>query len=412
MPPQPKLRSLPRPLLIFLLVNLLATLTCVAVEVICKRFGYGQIYYKPWFVGVKFYDFDSFQDRFTHLHTAAFWDLTTIWPFAYPAPCAVVYAFFYRFGPAASLNVFLGFTVGSFLAVCSLFAWALYRRGLSAWPAVLFAGSAFLLAFPFWFGFQRGNIEIIVFLSLAAGVWAFRRGRGYSAAACFALAAAFKITPVLYFALFLIRRQYRQLAAAIGITALLTFASLWWVGPTVAQAYHGISAGVALFTQEFLLQPRRDSTGFDHSLFSIYRRFFSDPALTPLIYRVYTPLVALAGSLVYFLRIRRLPFANQLLLLSIAAIWLTPVSFEYTLMHLYLSIGVLALTALETAPQRPVKVMLVLLAVLVSPVSEFIVHGARFAGQVQSVLLGVLFVYALVRPVESTLASAPITGSV
>ena len=413
MPLFPSVRRLPRPLLLFLLTNALTTAVCLLIETVCRLKGFTPIYYKSWFVGVKFNDFLSFYPRFQTLHTAGFWDLSTPYQFAYPAPCLLVYDFFYQFQPRLMLPAFLVFSAGSFLAVGVGFRRALQALGLPASSAMIYAGSAGLMAFPFWFMLERGNIEIVVFLALAAGVWAYVRRRGYTAAACFALAASFKIVPVVYFALFLRRRQLHLFAVACFCTALFVLGSLWFAGPTISVASHGIAGGVALFTREILAEPKPDSIGFDHTLFSIYRRFYLDPATAPAVYRLYTPVVGVVGAMLYLVRIRLLPFANQLLCLSIAAIWLPPVSFEYTLLHLYLAVAILSLAVVAQTRKggagpdsTAAPVFLVLLAFLVSPCSEFIVHGARYAGQIQSLVLLVLFVLALSRPVKTIFDTA------
>ena len=263
-----------------------------------------------------------------------------------------MYAFFYQFKPAMILPAFLVFSAGSFYAVGVLFRQALESFGLPFSSATIFAGAAGLMAFPFWFMLERGNLEIVVFLALAAGVWAYVRKRGYTAAVCFALAASFKIVPVVYFALFLRRRQYHLFAVACLCTVFFVLSSLWFAGPTISQAFHGIAGGVALFTRELLVDPKPDSIGFDHTLFSIYRRFFFDPATASFIYRLYTPVVGAIGIILYLVRIRVLPFLNQLLCFSIAAIWLPPVSFEYTLIHLYLGIAILSTASQALLPGR------------------------------------------------------------
>lgn len=405
----PSHKRLPRSFFLFILINGLSSTVCATAELTCWLLHYPEVYYNPFFVGLRFYDFDSFQERFHFLHSAGFFDLTQLWPFAYPAPCALVYQFFFQFGIPTSLNLYLAFCSAIFLGVFVCFGIALVHRGLPPGRVAFFVGSGYLLAFPFWFLFQRANLEILVFVSLAVGLWAFLKNRGYTAAACFALAASFKIVPVLYFALFLNRRQYRQLAVALLWTGFITVASLWYVGPTIAQASHGISSGVVLFTHEMLHAPKPDSTGFDHSLFGIARRFLNAPTLLPTLYRLYTPSVALVGTGLYLWRIRRMPLLNQLLCLCLAGVWLTPVSFEYTLVHLYLGVGLLLLNEIDTDSDsgsvrdqhRPARYIFILLALLVSPTSEFILHGARFGGQVQSLLLFTLFIVVLLNPIQT-----------
>ena len=383
---------------LFLWVNALVTVTCLSVELICSRSHLSETYMNPFFVGLRFFDFDCFQQRFHRLHSAAFYSLQTPFHFNLLAPAIPLYAFFYAAGITNSLNVFLAVSLIVFLSAAALLARALIRRGLSAASSVGFASAVVALSFPFWFCFQRANIEIFIFVLVAGGLWALVTGRGYVAAAVFGLAASIKIVPFLYLALLLLRRQYRQFAFGLLFAAIVTVASLAWAGPSLPIAWTGILTGLDAFRREYILAFEPAGIGFDHTLLSISRRFLPIDHTFALLLRFYTPTVALAGTVLFFTRIRHLPFLNQFLCISVAAIWLPPVGFEYTLLHLYSGLGLLLLAGAWSAAIRP---HLILIAVLVSPWSEFILHGIRFGGQIQSCLLGALFVLALTRRLPS-----------
>ena len=395
--------TIPRPLRVFLLGNAAATAVCLLAELFCWRLGLPETYCNPFFVGIRFFDFDSFQQRFHHLHTLKFYSLATPFSYSYPAPAAILYAAFYRFGTEASLNLFLAFFCAGILLCASLFTRALIRSGLAVRPAIAFTAAALAFAYPVWFCFQRANMEIVVFFLLAAGFRALARGRRLAAAVLFGLAASLKIVPALYLALFDRARQYRYAAVAVAVAALATFIGLLFLGPTLVQAWRGVNSGIQQFHDEFMvMHPNPNSLGFDHTPIGFYRRIFG---LTPgfvLMLKRYTWSAAFAGTVLYFARIRRMPFLNQLLCLSIAAIWLPPISFEYTLIHLYLGVAFLALASLNPVPQAPsLTPHFVLLALLCAPLSEFILHGTRFGGQIKCVLLGALFVLSVVRRIPS-----------
>ena len=145
----------------------------------------------------------------------------------------------------------------------------------------------------------------------------------------------------------------------------------------------------------------------DHSLFAVIKLWLYHLHHTdrlPFLLRPYLAVSAGVGVLLYFVRIRHLPFFNQLLALAVASIFFPPVSHDYTLLHLYTPFVVLALGMVaEKKPSRRQVLESALLAcflVLFSSESYLIWHGIRFAGQVKAVVLVILFITALSSPLD------------
>jgi hypothetical protein len=119
---------------------------------------------------------------------------------------------------------------------------------------------------------------------------------------------------------------------------------------------------------------------------------------------------ALAGLILYLLKIRHLPLINQVLCLCIASILLPPVSYDYTLMHLYIPWAMLVLFAQEQwASRRSVAGLtaaLALLAFLFAPESEMICQSVRFGGQLKAIALMALLVVSLKYPFSNLSALA------
>jgi len=116
----------------------------------------------------------------------------------------------------------------------------------------------------------------------------------------------------------------------------------------------------------------------------------------------YLAVAALTGLTLYFVRIRHLPIINQVLCLCVAAILLPPVSYDYTLMNLYIPWAMLVLFAQDQdRAKRSVPGLMaafICLAFLVSPETEFIFRGQGFAGQVKAGALVLLMYIALKYP--------------
>ena len=155
-----------------------------------------------------------------------------------------------------------------------------------------------------------------------------------------------------------------------------------------------------------MLHFRSWDIGWDHSLFALYKRLTPHlpppETLSPWL-TAYLVAAALAGTALYFLRIRHLPVINQVLCLCVASILLPPVSVEYTLMHLYVPWALMVFLVLDGAragnpPIPGVSAAFVCFAILMSPLSEFIHHAIHYQGQIKCVVLVILMIIALRYP--------------
>ena len=108
----------------------------------------------------------------------------------------------------------------------------------------MFPSAVLLCSYPLWFAAKQANMEIVIWVFLAAGLACLLKGRGYSAAGCFGIAASMKIYPIIYLGLLLVRRQYREVIFGAVTAAVVTLASLWAVYPNLLVSSRRISAGV------------------------------------------------------------------------------------------------------------------------------------------------------------------------
>ncbi|HEY5958059.1 MAG TPA: glycosyltransferase 87 family protein [Polyangiaceae bacterium] len=121
-----------------------------------------------------------------------------------------------------SITLFLAFLVGSSL----VFSWYYFRdRRTDAFENTQLVLIFGLLNYPMQMAFDRGNVEILVFLFVWGGLAQYRR-RSHLSAFFFAGAAAMKGFPGIYFGLFLADRNYRALFYALLWCAVLTVASM------------------------------------------------------------------------------------------------------------------------------------------------------------------------------------------
>jgi hypothetical protein len=288
---------------------------------------------------------------FRLVHTEAFWGSPLAPTVAYPPFGAVLLGLFYATGAPSAVYVAIA------LLFLSLAAWcmrqALLRYGLAPWPATLFPVTIAAVSFPIEGLLQRGNIELCLWIFAAAGTWMFLRGHPNAAAILWALAAAVKLYPILFFVLLFPRRQYR--AALLGAVsfAALSVASMAWLGPSLSTAWAGSLHSVFGYQGKRAGEWNLHELAENHSFFTWVKTVavvagHSAAALT----LPYYLCGGLIFALLFFGRVARMPVANQLLAVSAFMVLLPPISYFYTLVHLYAPWLVLVFLALRAGRAR------------------------------------------------------------
>ncbi|HEV2619016.1 MAG TPA: glycosyltransferase family 87 protein [Acidobacteriaceae bacterium] len=400
--------GLPKPLRVFLALSVALNGLCVAIMEGQKHLLHrGFPYSFPFLSAPGFVDLLVFRPRFQHIHQLDFFAgaPNVSDRFLYPAPDTFLYAFFYM-GGRHVIALFLVVTMTLLLALAVTLGRQMVRRGVASRMTFVFLSSSALLSYPLWFEYGLGNMEICIFVIVAFGIIAFLRNKPAWSATLIGLAAALKIFPFVYMALLFTRRKYKELALGIAVIAIAELAALWFLGPSLSIAYHGVRSGAAYFQQWYVRQLHPVEIGFDHSLFGLIKAvayYFIGWIMPERLVRVYLAFVSIAGLALYFLRIRFLPVLNQVLCLTIASILFPPVSHDYTLLHLYVPWALFVLYALDqaratgTTDKRILPVFLCF-AVLLSAESELVYKGLGHSGQLKAIVLMVLLYIGLKYP--------------
>jgi len=354
--------------------------------------------------GPVFEDIIVYKGRFVLYHTTKFFTSHSTSAFAYPAGAAPIYEAFYKTSDATSSYVIFA-TITTLAAFTAAF-YFLRRRDASKLflPLLLFT-------FPLIFLIQRANIEIVLWIIIVLGLLTYRRGLGIVAAILFGIAAAIKLYPILLLGLFLKRK--RDLPAFIlGILSaiLATAAAIVYTGPTFAIAAHGFFIGVDRFQDHYVDTVSKVEVAFDHSFFSPFKYWAYTNHTSPAPWRETYYLIAGAFALLLFLRTRTLPFLNRVVFLVTAMVSLPPVSFTYTLVHLYLPMLLLlcALIAFRTRPPATAILALALLLFLMLPLMSISVFQPLPTGPIQSCALLILLLLCTLQawPETSIVADA------
>jgi hypothetical protein len=199
--------------------------------------------------------------------------------------------------------------------------------------------------------------------------------------------------------------------------------SLAILGPNVGAAQYHISAGLRFFERAYAATLLRTEIGFDHSLFTLVKLpvvlingyahhlvvasqtdgghgHLGDAAaeLLQASLKLYFGWTALLGVLVYFFWIRKLPMVNQVLALSVCAVLLPPVSYDYTLVHLFMPFALMCLYATDLWRKgeevQGLKTCFACFAVIFTAEAYFTVV-IRFSGQIRAIALLILLIVVL-----------------
>jgi hypothetical protein len=346
-----------------------------------------------------FADLMEYVPTFRLLHTAAFFHDPHVSAFAYPPFAAVLFALMYGCGHPIALYLAI-----ASIALIWMIAWArrcLVREGISRVTATAFMVSVALASFPLARLLPQGNVELILWIGVIAGLWLHSRGRDDAAAVLWGLAAAIKLYPLALLLLFLGRWRWRAIAVGVLTFAGSTRLSLLYMGPSVREALAGSLQNVFGYQNVRVGQWTMNIVATNHSLFTLVKLAATLMGIS--FAKLTMPYYICAGLLfvaVYLIRLRKMPFENQLLAVSLMMVMLPTVSYFHTLVHLYapwLLLALLAVRAERTGVRIPGLTTVIL---LMSPLFvSYTLYTFRsvflFGGFIQAILLCFLMLYAL-----------------
>ena len=100
-------------------------------------------------------------------------------------------------------------------------------------PAAVVWAVVILAARPLLGDLEHGNVNIVVFFVVTAGLWAFRHQHDRAAGLAIGLATAFKVTPALFIPYFAYKREWRVvLWSCLGLGLFLLAAPALVLGPS------------------------------------------------------------------------------------------------------------------------------------------------------------------------------------
>ena len=292
------------------------------------------------------------------------------------------------------------------------FGAALVQRGVSARDGWGYASILVLTSWPMVFLFERANIEIIVFAFTLAGADLYWRGKLEGSAVCWGLAASLKLYPVLLLLMFVNRRQRGALPIGLLTFATAMLLSFWFVGPTIAVAAEGTLNGIHGFVSSYGTKIVGPELRFDHSYLALIKSIYAGLSLEGTVklgsvIRGYYVVAISVALVLYVTRFRSLPPLNQYMLATLAMVSLPPVSYDYTLVHLYPSFGLLVFLAIDAERRGrvpgSVPVLFGCFALLLASENFLYTTHWHFNGPIKAIAMLTATVVLLRTPVQEQL---------
>jgi hypothetical protein len=397
--------TLPKPILFYLSASLFLSFVCVMVILLQRYVRHSNFNYHWFFLlDNPQRDLWCYQPQFLKLHNTGFFSASSnIEMFPYPPGSVLITALFNNLLPKFhSIPYFFL----SFLGIAGLAAGlekTLEQLDMERWKAILLATASLLLFFPLYFAWMTGNIEVIIFLLLAAGVLSFLRGNFILAAVLIGYCGSTKFYPIVLIALFLPVRRYKEIAVAMVAFFASLFAGLWLACSDLHVAYFGLRMAMKTNRVDYMQSYMFPQSMADHSLWGLFKsvgfmltkqEHYPSWALS-----TYMAITASLGFALFFGRIRKLPLLNQITCLYLCLLLLVPESFEYTLLHLALPCGLLLLYTVQLANEgRSVRSLFpafLCMAFVLSADIELVYARHGFWGQAKCLALVALLGMAL-----------------
>jgi hypothetical protein len=392
-------------------LTILCIFTCIVHSVLLHNWHAG---FRTIYPELAKFDFIDYYSRSFYLHSQEFFSYND-YPWYYPAPAIFVLNPFYHLpGPkpvAEGYILYVLFTVFLLLVSARWLLKSIVAAGAPIGCARKFVIAAIFSSWPIYFALQRGNIEAFTWFLLAAAVWAYAKDKWMLAAILIGLAASIKIYPVLFLALFLGRRRFKELAVGIATAGVVTVAGLWFLEPNLVDSARRVAQGVREWTQDYSTIYDPFGQGYDHSIFNViknilfalhpgpagpYHPHTSGPYGPEL--SIYLLSAGIIATVWFFALIWKLPRTNQILFLACAMIVLPPASFDYNLNSIYIPWAWLVLVAIEQHQEKKsvpyFTAVMCLLALVLAPETFLGLNGFFYAGVFKAICLVLLMLLA------------------
>ncbi|MBX3461458.1 MAG: DUF2029 domain-containing protein [Planctomycetes bacterium] len=200
------------------------------------------------------------------------------------------------------------FAAGALLAVARMCSRAVWRQGRMDPGLPAFLAPLVVAVFgAAWINFSEGQVNFLLLLLLASGLWQLEEGRTLRGGLLLAAAAHLKVIPIVLLLVLLAQRRFKAALAMLAGCALLWLLPLVWTVP--AHGLDGLGRNVQLSREytELIVSPHARTQSPDNlggvrapnnSLGAVVNRYFGDgqrlsndlPERAPLLFTAPEPL--------------------------------------------------------------------------------------------------------------------------
>ena len=258
-----------------------------------------------------------------------------------------------------------------FLVVVSTFILLVYKmiKNFANLSLVKKMGYVILLtvtSYPLLFLLDRGNSEGILFIFLCLFVYLYKKRKFLLSAIPLSFAIGMKLYPAVFLVLFISDRKYREFVWCILLTIGITALSLFLMSGGVISSLSGLVSNLNSFQETHVIAG--GSSFYNHTLFNLlshtlYRTAYLKEAFIHPYLVIAFILFVLTAS--YVILVEK-EFWKKVTLLVLAMIVLPYVSYDYTLIHLYIPL-VLFVNSGNKKSNRSIFVFSILFGLLIIP---------------------------------------------
>lgn len=239
-------------------------------------------------------------------------------------------------------NWYVGLIIFSLLVI-AVFGWFLYQgiKGFENYSLLEKVGCVVLLtitSYPLLFVLDRGNIEGLIFIFLCLFIYFYKKEKFLLSITLLAFAISMKLYLAALLILLISDRRHKEAISCVLITLGITLSSLFLMKGSILFNLAEFMKDLNYFKGMYIIG--NAGTNYSHSLFNVFKKINLH---LPIIENVntFTSLYlilafAIFGLIALYIIFIEKKFWKKVTLLVLSMILLPYVSFDYTLIHIYI----------------------------------------------------------------------------
>ncbi len=230
------------------------------------------------------------------------------------------------------------------LLIISVFGWFLYQgiKGFENYNLLEKAGCVILLAitsYPLLFVLDRGNVEGLLFIFLCFFIYFYKKGRFLLSIIPLALAISMKLYPLVFVVLLISDRRYKETIFCVLLSLGVTLSSLLLMKGNIFFSVTEFMKDLLWFKNGYIIG--NSGANYNHSLFNFFKGVYLYYLPITKDLNIFSSLYTILAFIIFGLIALYIIFAEKKLwrktaLLVLSMILLPYVSFDYTLIHIYI----------------------------------------------------------------------------